>query len=139
MSSFYTQIPHTSDIGIVVYASSISELYINSARALFDLILGLENINSNFQKGIEIQGLDESDLLIRWLNDLIYLFSVKRFLFREFEIMSLSPRRLLARSQGEVWNSKEHKIKREIKAATYHNVAIQKKGSFYETTIIFDI
>lgn len=139
MRSFYTQISHTSDIGIVVYAPSIPELYINSAKALFDLILGLENINSNFQKEIEIQGLDEIDLLIRWLNDLIYLFSVRKFVFKEFKIMSLSSIKLLVRSYGEVWDSKKHNIKREIKAATYHNVEIQKKDSLYQTRVIFDI
>lgn len=139
MFKFYKLIAHTADFGIEVKAKSIPDIYVNSAKALFDLIVGVENIEPVLEQEILVEGIDEVDLLIRWLNELIYLFSVKNLLFSNFKIKFLGKKELKCLAKGEEFKKGKHEIKVEIKAATYHNIKIEKKGDFFYTKIIFDV
>ncbi|HEX75582.1 MAG TPA: archease, partial [Dehalococcoidia bacterium] len=51
----------------------------------------------------------------------------------------LTENRLKARCFGEKIRPGQHKLKREIKAATYHMLRISKDNSGYKVQVIFDI
>jgi len=139
MADFYKPISHTADLGIRLTCKTLPELYINSARALTDLIAGIENIHSLIRQEIIVEAIDYNDLLIRFLNELVYLFAVKKALFSKFEIIDLSQNLLRIKAYGELFDRRKHCIKKEIKAATYHNVNIEKVGTQFRVTIIFDV
>ncbi len=104
-----------------------------------DLIAGIDSIRPLKEQEITVEAIDYNDLLIRFLNELIYLFAVKKALFSKFEIIDLSQSRLKVKACGELFDEQKHCIKEEIKAATYHNVNIEKTGSQFRVTIIFDV
>jgi SHS2 domain-containing protein len=140
MKEFYRQIAHTADIGIEVWANSISELFINSARALFDIMVGLENIKvEEKEEKICVDGLDKEDLLVRWLNELIYIFSVQKDMFCEYEVKYLDDFKFECICKGEKFKDGIHELKNEIKAATYHGIQIRQRDGLYITEIIFDV
>lgn len=139
MRNFYKLIPHTADLGIEVWADNLEELYLNSALALFDLIAGLNNIQKKEQLDVSAEGVDKEDLLISFLNELIFLFATKKYLFSDFQLKELTDTRIEVRAYGELFDSQKHEIIHEIKAATYHDLHIEKKNSHYSTRIIFDV
>jgi SHS2 domain-containing protein len=47
--------------------------------------------------------------------------------------------RMTATCYGEKLDPLKHTIKREVKAATYHNLSIIKENNVYSAAIIFDI
>ena len=104
-----------------------------------DLIAGINNIQPLNKQEITVEGIDPNDLIIRWLNELIYIFAVKKMLFSKFEIIDLSDLKLHCKAYGELLDEEKHSVKEEIKAATYHNLTIEKLDNKYTATIIFDV
>lgn len=86
----YTLIDHTGDIGIVVRAGSLEQLFIAAATAMFDILLEPAEEKSSRFFPIEVEGIDLEDLIVRWLSELLYLHDAKRLAFLDFEIESLS-------------------------------------------------
>jgi len=132
-------IDHTADVGIIAYGTDMRQLFSNAALALFSLIIDTESIEGKLQHNLEVTSKDRDDLLVEWLNELIYLFDAEHILFNRFEIESLSRNQLKAICYGESFDPLRHKIKTGVKAATYHLLKIDKNNSGYKAQIIFDI
>jgi SHS2 domain-containing protein len=132
-------INHTADIGIVAYGADIKQLFANAALGLFNLMADLDNLKENTKREIEMSAEDAEVLLIEWLNELIYISEVEHIIFKKFEINELSNTQLKAMCFGEKIKPGQHRLKREIKAATYHMLQLNKKDGSYKVQIIFDI
>ena len=132
-------IDHTADIGIVAYGATIKQVFANAALGLFDLMADLDDFKEGLQRELELSAEDVEVLLIEWLNELIYIFDVEHIIFKKFEIEKLTSTQIKARCFGERMKPGHHKLKREIKAATYHMLQISKEDSTYKVQVIFDI
>ena len=135
----YEFINHTADIGIKVRGFSRKEMFENAARAMFDLIVDLDTVETRNQMAIEIRGGELEELLADWLRDLLYRYNGDKYLLKEFKIEKISPRGLKARVRGEKLDMSRHSLRREIKAVTYHDLKIRKLNRQWQAQIIFDI
>lgn len=134
----FEYIEHTADLGIRAYGVDYEDLFINAAKGLFTLITDINSVTPAKSKEISINADNIEELLVDWLNELIYIFETEHILFSEFTIITLTINNLNAIAKGETMNSK-HIIKRQIKAATYHMLKIEKHNSIFSVDIIFDI
>ncbi|MGD0352100.1 MAG: archease [Dehalococcoidia bacterium] len=132
-------INHTADIGIVVYGADIKQVFANAALGLFNLMADLDNLKEDVKRDIELSAEDVEVLLVEWLNELIYISEVEHIIFKRFEINELSNTQLKATCFGEKIKPGQHRLKREIKAATYHMLRLNKEDGSYKVQIIFDI
>ena len=132
-------IDHTADIGIVAYGADIKQVFANAALGLFNLMADLDDFEEGLQRDLELSAEDVEVLLIEWLNELIYIFDVEHIIFKKFEIEKLTSTEVKARCFGEKMKPGQHKLKREIKAATYHMLRISKVDGTYKVQVIFDI
>lgn len=139
MGKAFKIIDHTADVGIIAYGTDMRQLFSNAALALFSLIIDIESIEEKLQRDLKINSEDRDNLLVEWLNELIYLFDAEHILFNRFEIESLSHNQLKASCYGERFDPLRHKIKTGVKAATYHLLKVDKDNSGYKAQIIFDI
>ena len=132
-------IDHTADIGIVAYGTDIKQVFANAAFGLFNLMADLDDFKEDLQRELELSAEDVEVLLVEWLNELIYIFDVEHIIFKRFEIEGLTSTHIKARCFGEKIKPGQHKLKREIKAATYHMLRISKEDGGYKVQVIFDI
>ena len=132
-------IDHTADIGIIAYGSDIKQVFANAALGLFNLMADLDNLKEGTKHEIELSAEDVEVLLVEWLNELIYISDVEHIIFKRFEINDLSNTKLKATCFGEKIKPGQHRLKREIKAATYHMLRLNKEDGSYKVQIIFDI
>ena len=139
MENTFEVIDHTADIGIVAYGSDIEQLYVNASLGMCSLITDLDNLNEDLCHIIDLASTDRENLLVEWLNELLYIFEVDHIIFKKFEIDNLTNNQIRARCFGEKINIQQHKIIREIKAATYHMLAIVKENDIFRARVIFDI
>jgi SHS2 domain-containing protein len=139
MKKAFEIIDHTADIGIIAYGADVEELFSNAALALFSLITEPESIEEKLHLNLAVSSEDRDSLLVEWLNELIYLFDAKHILFSRFDIESLTHNELKATCYGEGFDSMKHKIKRGVKAATYHMLKLDKNSDGYKAQIILDI
>ena len=112
----YILIDHTADIGIDLFGTTIEELFINAAFALFDIIADLSKVECKVEYKVKISGIDREQLLVIWLSELLYLHDVKYLLFKDFHITDMKENQLTASVCGEVFNDDKHVIKTEIKS-----------------------
>ncbi|MEK6714855.1 MAG: archease [Candidatus Omnitrophota bacterium] len=136
----YEFLEHTADIGIRLKAKGLNELFKNAAMAMFEIAAErkFEIRNSKFEKIIIKQKAENlEELFINWLNELLSLSSAKELIFTDFKINKLSETALEATAIGE--NIADYKVNTEIKAATYHELKIEKIDSEWQVQVIFDV
>jgi SHS2 domain-containing protein len=135
-------IDHTADIGIVAYGKTKREVFINAAKGMFEIIAE-ENrdLKENFYAKIKLEAKSLEDLLIAWLNELLYISEVKLVILNKFIIKELSNGQIKAEVGGTKINHLSIRIKREVKAVTYHRLEIKKdeESGLWSAQVIFDI
>jgi SHS2 domain-containing protein len=135
----YRFVDHTGDLGIEIFGAGPAELFENAAEAFTEVITDAASVRVRESRNIVLEGDGMEDLLVRWLNELIFLFDTGGLLFSAYEIFSVDGRRLEASVHGEVYDEGRHCIKTTVKQATYHNLEIVRKHGRWETTVILDL
>jgi SHS2 domain-containing protein len=131
----YTLIEHTADTGIKVSAPAIGPLFEEAARGLAD-IMGARTHADDEKFTVEAQGIDREDLLVRWLQEILFLVEVRGFRLRNVSVKALTGTEIRAEVRGSYSGVP---LESEIKAVTYHRLKIQEIDNGYEVSIIFDI
>jgi SHS2 domain-containing protein len=129
---------HTADIGIVAHGSDLKEAFANAAYGMFSLIVELETVQEELQHVIELDATDQESAVVDWLNELLYIFDVEHVVFSRFEVIDLNENKLRAEVYGEKIDLSRHKLKGEVKAATYHSLEIRRENG-YRIQVILDM
>jgi len=132
-------VDHTADISIKAYGKSLKELYESAAFGMFNILADLEGIRPSTGIELNLEAPDREELLIEWLDELLYNFYTKQIIFCEFDITDLTDKTLSARVKGRFVGENKNRLKTEIKAATRHDLHIKKKDDIYEVRIVFDV
>ena len=135
----YEIIDHTADIGIKAYGKDLEELFGNAAYGMFDIAADLEGLKPSTSVKIKLEAPNYEELLINWLDELIYNFYTKGIIFSEFKIDKLDSQHIEAEAHGQHIGDNRSRLKTEIKAATFHELKIKESKEGYEVQIIFDI
>ena len=139
MKPFYRTIEHTADIGIEVLAPTCSDIFVQSALALFDLMFGIDSIGEGLERPIRVEGDNVEELLVAWLNDLLYIYAVDGMVFSGFTDVRLEEGAFSATGLGETFRQEKHCVVSEIKAATYHGISVAPEGDGWKARVIFDV
>ncbi len=139
MKKIYKTFDHTADLGIEVYGKDQRELFVNAARALFDLITDLDKIEAKTSLTLNIEAVDREDLLVSWLRELLYFHQSEGYLLNDFVLQDLEEQSLRATVKGEVYETNRHELLREIKAVTYHQLKITQEKEGWVARMVFDI
>ena len=135
----YRLLDHVADLGIEVWAPSVEELFVEGARALFDLIGTRGSTRTQAEEPVDLDGEDLEDLLRSWLSEILFRCFVRKRVFRDFEILQLDSKRLRAVARGESYDPERHSLRREIKAVTFHGLEIVQEPHRWRATVIFDV
>ena len=132
----FEELDHTADVGIRAYGASLEELFANAAAGMFSLITDLERVRPKGEMEVRVTGGDLGELIVTWLQELLYLHETQQLLLCEFDV-ELRGLSLSARARGEKIDKRHHELKLAVKAVTYHNLKVDPAKGVAE--IIFDI
>jgi SHS2 domain-containing protein len=135
----YEQFPHTADIGIRAYGRGLKELFENAAFAMFDLLADLEGMKCDSEEEISLKADNPEELLVAWLDELLYRFYTKNIILTEFRVTELTDSSLKAVASGRPIGQNRNRLKTEIKSATYSDLMIKSGKDGYSAEIIFDV
>ena len=138
MRNGFEIIDHTADVAIAAYGADMKKAFSNAAVGMFSIMTDIKKVNETVARDVEVTADELKDLLVSWLNELLFICEVEKTLFKRFEISELNETRMLAKCYGEKINLKRHKFKAEIKAATYHMLEIEE-GNGIRVQVLFDI
>ena len=129
----------TADVAFEAYGKDLSELFANSALAMFEVIVNTKQIEPKVERKIEAEGNDLQSLMFDWLNKLLVFVDSENLAFSEFDVkVDERSLKLEAICKGEEMNREKHETRTHVKAATYHKMKI-KKNKLWRAKVILDI
>ena len=131
----YREVEHTADRALYVWGARLPDLWVGAARGMYSLMADLDDLAPVEWREVYLQAEDRETLLVDWLNELLYLTESEGLLFVHFDIQTLDEGSLLARVGG----SRAPITKAEIKAATFHDLALVEQDGGWSTVITFDV
>ncbi|MFH1199386.1 MAG: archease [Candidatus Omnitrophota bacterium] len=135
----YEIFEHTADIGLRIRAKSLEELFKNAGLAVFEVSTKRQYVRNKTHTEIfiKLQAEDLEELFVTWLNELLSLSSAKGLVFHNIKISKLVDFNLEAMVTGsDIGNFQVHN---EIKAATYHQLRVEKTGDEWVADVILDV
>lgn len=139
----YRFIEHTADIAVEVESITIQDLFSFACHAWRDAAIESNDVPSTESKTISVLGNSYEELLIQLLSELNFLLYGEKWVFNSVESILIGVEettlKLTADIYGDQFNDADYKLKEEIKAVTYHQADIQKKGDLFFTRLVFDI
>ncbi len=130
---------HTADLGIRVRAASRAGLVEPATRALYAAIGELIPSGEPRPWRIELTGGDAAELLRDYLNELLVLFERDRVRVTTVEDVRFDEEALFVRGEVRDVDLECSVFAREVKAITYHELAVRPVSDGWEATIIVDI
>src|SRR3954469_17980653 len=138
----YSFIDHTADVAADLTGRSLAELFASAAQALTDTITDRAQVQALITQAVTLQAPTAEDLLVDWLNELLYRFEVQNVLVFDATVTieeSPGPWHLGATIAGEMFNPARHPSRVLVKSATYHGLAITRRGAEWHARVVFDI
>ncbi len=122
-----------------MFGGSYAELLKNAALAMFSLIAETGSVRPVEEIVFEAGAETGEELLIKMLSEILYLHQARKMVFSQAEIELTDGFRLKGRLKGEKIDPGRHELGLDIKAATYHNLKIQRVNDRFMAEIVFDI
>jgi len=131
----FEEIEHTADWAIRVRGRTWEELFANAALGMAMLIADVDTIKPDLERRVQLDAYDLEVLLVSWLSELLWFNEETAAVFVQFEIEKLTETRL----EATVWGAPTHSQWKQIKAVTFHDLAIISTDTGYEVTVVFDV
>jgi SHS2 domain-containing protein len=131
----FSEIEHTADWSICVSGATLPELFVNAAIGMYSLVADMASILPTTEREIEVTSVDAEALLVKWLNELLYHTEMNGVVFCDFYVEAFEPTHLRAIAKS----GRGLKLKKQIKAVTFHNLQIIPTDNGYEATLVFDV
>jgi SHS2 domain-containing protein len=132
----FEEMPHTADIAARIYGATLAELFVNAAYALFGMSYDTAGMAGEVPLDVYLESHDNESLIVKWLNELLYLSESKGLVFTGFDVTLT-----FGCIQGKVYGLERSSVegKKEIKAATFHDIKFARTDKGFETVIVFDV
>ena len=129
---------HKADIGIVGIGASLEEAFQEASKAMFNVMVDIKKVEKTKKIKITCDASNEEELLVEWLNKLLAEATINEMVFSDFSVQ-IKNNTLSGTAAGEKLDHKKHKVKIEVKAATYSQLKIEKKGSNFIVQCVVDV
>lgn len=132
----------SGDVGIVAYGQKCEDAFVNAGIGMYSLITDIKRVDERRTIDIETKSDSLDGLVVSYLNELIFQFDTYGFIGKRIEIINFSncpPVFIKARIYGEEFDPTRHERRLLVKAATYHNIRVEKINGNWEIEVVFDI
>ena len=135
----YELLEHTADIGIRVKASDLAGLFKSAGLAITDI--SAEKLKTQYPEKhkivIDQKAENVEELFVNWLNELLSASAAEGLIFEDIRINQINDNFIDAIAVGS--DIRNYKVNTEIKAATYHQLKVQKTDLLWQAEVIFDV
>ena len=130
----------TADVGFRCWGADPGELFVNAARALFEIAADISRVAPAKESSFGVSGEDYETLLVNWLNQLVYAFDADEFAPASYDVREIGPTKLVCECKGEKRDPARHPWKLIVKAVTYHDLEVaQLEDGRWTARVILDV
>jgi SHS2 domain-containing protein len=135
----YQFLEHTADAKFQAFGQSLEEAFSNAAYATVSLMWDRAKIARKIQKPIKVQGRDLEQLLVNFLEEILYLLDSQMFLLHSVEKIQIGKRAdvylLEALFLGDDYGDR-YKPYGDVKAITYNEMEIHTTDLFMVQVVV---
>ncbi len=135
----YETFEHTADLGVRVHAPTRAGLIAPATAALYAAVGRLQPGPTAADRTIRVTGDDPALLLRDYLAEVLHGLQVEHWLLMDPHVAEFGDERLVVRGQVAAIDPAGSVFEREVKAVTYHELAVRACADGYEATFIVDI
>ncbi len=143
MAAGFELLEHGADYGVRGTGNTFEQAFEECAKAMFSILKDLKNIRAKETVEVEVQAVSKEELLVKWLNELLYKSHVDSFLFKEFKIGLLEQQGkqwvLKGKAFGEKVDFSKELIAIEVKGATFTGLKVGKEGEKFIAQWVVDV
>ena len=129
----YRFLRHTADAKFQAFGETLEEAFKQAALALVSLMWNWETVGDKLEVSVQVEGHDMKQLLLNYLEEILYLFDTKRFLLSRVDDISIERKEdrhiLRALFKGDDYSDKTE-IFGDVKAITYNEMEISSTAPF---------
>ena len=147
----YKFLEHTADVQAECEAKTFPGLLEAAARALYSVALNKQRKSVRASHELFISGANHEDVVIRWLQELVFLLETDGFVSVRFTwngshmeppegALTSGPHAVLTvhcKAEGYFCDPEDRG--EEVKGATYHGLNVEKTEEGFTAKIIFDL
>jgi SHS2 domain-containing protein len=132
---------HTADVGLRVTGGDLDDLFRTAAEGVFDYIVANRaDVRPVEREAVYLSADAPDELLVAWLNELIFRCETKHRLYNGFGVhVGSEGLTLRAQIDGEPIDPGRHVLDHEVKAVTRHGLALRRVVEGWEAEVILDI
>ena len=130
---------HTADMGLAATGADPVDLFLAAARGLRAMLLGRRVPSPERWEPVKVTGDGREELLVNYLGEILIRLEVGAFLATAFEIEELSATVLRGRFGGCDFDPRRHALEREIKAITWHQLAVTESDGSWRARLYVDL
>ncbi|MEM2121510.1 MAG: archease [Candidatus Woesearchaeota archaeon] len=138
----FEYLPKTADVRFRAFGKDFNELLRNCLRALINSMVDYKKIKKQKKKIIELRANSLEKLLIKFLEEIIFLMDAESFLAADLEKIDLKNNKdefvLKALIVGDD-NLKNYDFSLIVKAVTYNDFVFKKEKDNYVVEITLDV
>lgn len=148
----YEPIDISGDVGLRAFGKKKEDVFINAAIGMYSLITDIDLIEEKKSIELTVDGFSLENLFVSWLNELIFQFDANGFIGKRVIVSEVTSfvalpsqgdwsevYKLNAILYGQDFDPERHESRLLIKAATYHQLKIEKIDDTWKAEVIFDI
>src|SRR3954470_4747412 len=127
----YRFIDHTADVAADLTGETLEELFLSAAQALTDTMTELPGVGSSVTQSVTLESGSVEDLLVDWLNKLLYRVEVRNMLVATASLAVAARRagwHLEATTSGELFDPERPPSRVLVKSPTYHGLHVARAG-----------
>ena len=130
----YREVEHTADWELEVWATDLPGLLEQAARGMSFLSGMRLRLEPRLVRTLNLKANDCETLLVRFLSELLYYSEQEQIGFDKFQI-TMDGFELQAELEGAQLAS----LDKEIKAVTYHRLAVRQLDGNLMVNVVFDV
>lgn len=130
----FREVEHTADWELEVWATDLASLLEQAARGMSYLSGMRLQAEPRVTRTLSLEASDPETLLVKFLTELLYYAEQEGIAFDQFHI-TLDGFHL----ETELEGARLASIDKEIKAVTYHRLAVRQVDGLLRVNIVFDV
>jgi SHS2 domain-containing protein len=133
----YEILEHTADIGVRARGRSLEELFENAAWGMAEVLGARAQDERGRAITVHVEGADREALLVAWLDEVMFRLEHSGGRLSNLHVRAV--REGVVDADVILVEDGSPPDGTELKAATYHQLAIRQTDEGYEATVYFDV
>lgn len=138
MKAPFREIDHSGDVGIEAWGADETAALENATRGLLSL-MARAGVTPRVERAISVEAATDADMVVDWLSEVITTAATHGEVYGDVEIAKTGPHSVRGVLRGEPVDEDRHELRFEVKAATYHSLAVERSGAGCRIRVIFDL